>query len=368
MNYSERDINKITFSWLNSINGISNGIIGKFIEYFKTSRNIWYNFVSEKDNINFINENMKTQLIRKKNEFPEIILEKIKKEHVSIITIFDNNYPNKLKNIKNPPYILYAKGEISSFEGILIAVVGSRKATNYGKWVTEKLTKELAEMGVIIVSGFANGLDTIAHKTAIKYNTKTVAVLGSGIDIIYPKKNRNIYNEVISNGMIITEQTFGMSPLASNFPNRNRIISGLCEGVLIVEAKEKSGTLITASHAAEQGREVFAVPGNIDSIYSKGTNKLIKDGAKITTNINDICEEIISLKNRLKNIKKIQMKQLNKQEEMIIKLLMSGEKTIFDLSQSLDIKVSEILSILTILEMKGYIRQMNGKKFMLANF
>lgn len=367
MNYDKKNINKITFSWLNSINGISNGIIGKFIEYFKTPENIWYNFMQEKDNINFINENIKMQLIRKKNKFPEILLERIKKENISIITIFDEDYPKKLKTINNPPYILYIKGDVSYFDGVLIAVVGSRKATNYGKWVTEKLTKELAELGVIIVSGFANGLDTIAHKTAIKHNTKTIAVLGSGIDIIYPKKNINIYNEVISNGMIITEQTFGMSPLASNFPNRNRIISGLCEGVLIVEAKEKSGTLITASHAAEQGREVFVVPGNIDSIYSKGTNALIKDGAKITTSIYDICEEIGFLKNRVDNIKKIKMEQLNEQEKKIVKLLMTGEKTIFDLSQNLDIQVNEILSILTILEMKGYIKQMRGKKFMLAN-
>lgn len=366
MDNTEKIINRTTLSWLNSVNGISNGYISKLIEIFQSPKEIWYNFENEYHNIRFLSDSVKTQLLRSKNNFPSKLNNIIEKENINIITLFDKEYPTNLKVINNPPYILYVKGDLSVLKGTLIAVVGSRKATSYGKWVAEKLTRELSNLGVTIVSGFANGLDTIAHETAIKNNTKTIAVFGSGIDVIYPKKNYNLYQDIISNGALVTEYTFGMRPLASNFPNRNRIISGLCEGVLVIEAKQKSGTLITASYAAEQGREVFAVPGNIDSLYSKGTNALIKDGAKITTSIEDICDEISSLKNKTCD-KKTDYKSLNKKETKIIKLLETGEKTMLDLNQNIDLQVNEIFSILTILEMKGLVKQMEGKKFSLAN-
>lgn len=360
------NINKITLAWLNSINGISNGIIDKFIKHFGSLENIWFNFENEKKSIKFINEELKNKLYVSKNKFPDKLFKKLESENIEIITIFDDNYPKKLASITNPPYLLYIKGDITIFENTLIAVIGSRKATTYGKWATEKFTRELANLGVTIVSGFANGLDTIAHQTAIKNNSKTIAVLGSGIDIVYPKKNYNLYLDIILNGAILSEYTFGMSPLASNFPNRNRIISGLCEGVLITEAMDKSGTLITAGHAANQGREVFAIPGNIDSLYSRGTNNLIRDGAKIVTCVDDICEEIPSLRDNVTVTNIINFEELNNCEKQIVKFLFTGGKTIHEIDDKINEKVNEILSTLTLLEMKGYIKQLPGKKFVLA--
>lgn len=360
------NINMITLAWLNSINGISNGIIDKFIKHFDSLENVWYNYKNEKNNIKFINDELKNKLHISHNSFPDKLFNKLETENIKIITIFDDKYPKKLASISNPPYLLYIKGDTTIFENTLIAVIGSRKATSYGKWATEKFSRELANLGVVIVSGLANGLDTIAHQTAIKNNSKTIAVLGSGIDIVYPKKNNSLYLDIIMNGAIVSEYTFGMSPLANNFPKRNRIISGLCEGVLITEAMEKSGTLITATHAANQGREVFAVPGNVDSLYSKGTNNLIKDGAKIATCIDDICEEIQSLRNTTIITNNINLERLNNSEKQIIKLLSKGVKTIHELDKNINENVNEILSTLTILEMKGYIKQLTGKKFVLA--
>ncbi len=362
----ELNINQITLSWLNSVNGISNGKTAKLIEYFKTPENLWENFRSEKNNLSYLNPDIINQLTKIKDKFPELLMKKLKDENASLITYFDEKYPKKLKNIEGFPYVLYCKGNLDASDNISIAVVGSRKATGYGKYTAEKFTMELSCLGVTIISGLAAGIDSVAHKTAIANNTKTIGVIGCGIDIIYPKKNENLYNDIVaSGGAVITEFPFGMEPVPANFPIRNRIISGLSNGVLVIEAQEKSGTLITAGHAADQGKEIFAVPGNIDSLFSKGTNALIKDGAKLVTCIDDIIDEIFELKNLVKAEKNKLSLSFNRNELKIIDILKTGNKSIYEITENTDMEISDILSTLTVLEMKNIVKQMSGKKFYL---
>jgi len=365
----ELNINQITIAWLNSINGISNGKIDKLLEYFGSPEELWNNFNSEKYKLNILKPEIICELSKTKDGFEEFLYNKLSDENAFVVTYFDEEYPKKLKNINGAPYVLFGKGNLSSTNNLSIAVVGSRKATNYGKWTAEKFTRELSELGVTIISGLATGIDSIAHKTAIKCNAKTIGVIGCGINIVYPKKNEELYNEIAdSNGAVITEYPFGMEPMSSNFPDRNRIISGLSDGILIIEAEEKSGTLITAGHGANQGKEIFAVPGNIDSLYSKGTNALIKDGAKMVTCIDDIIEEILELKKIINNKKKkINYENINIDELKIINFLTLNDATIYEISENIDLEIGEILSTLTILELKGVVKQISGKKFVLIN-
>lgn len=214
---------------------------------------------------------------------------------VEEVSINNKIYPKQLRNIYNPPIKLYALGNIDILNQKGLAIVGSRKATGYGIKVALKISRELSEKGLHIISGLAKGIDTYAHIGNIMSNNlgKTIAVLGSGIDIIYPKENRNLAIEIIKKGgCIISEYPIGNKVQPKNFPERNRIISGLSNGVIVIEASEKSGALITADFALEQGKEVFAVPGNIFNENSIGTNLLIKQGANVVTDVKDILEEI----------------------------------------------------------------------------
>lgn len=211
---------------------------------------------------------------------------------VSIVTCQDPLYPANLLNIYDYPPYLYMKGSLCP-EEIGVAIVGSRLASTYGKYVTEKLSRELALKGITVVSGLARGIDSAAHRGALAGKGRTIAVLGSGLDIVYPPENEALAADITAQGALVTEYPFGTPPNAPNFPARNRLISGISLGVVVVEAGEKSGSLITARIAAEQGRSVFAVPGAIESAGSRGTNRLIKQGAKLIENVEDILEEIL---------------------------------------------------------------------------
>jgi DNA processing protein len=208
-----------------------------------------------------------------------------------VITFNDPSYPQTLKYTADPPAVLYCLGRLKPDE-LCVAVVGSRKATWYGLDMSKKLSSELARHGVTIVSGMARGVDSKAHYGALEAGGRTIAVLGCGVDVVYPKENRNLMDEICKKGAVISEYLPGTEPIPFNFPARNRIISGLSKGVIIVEASEKSGSLITADYALEQGRDVFAVPGNINSMNSSGTNRLIREGARIITCAGDILDEM----------------------------------------------------------------------------
>ena len=214
------------------------------------------------------------------------------KNNIDIVTINDKEYPDKLKVIYDSPIVLYIKGNKNILNEKSIAIVGARECTKYGENIARKLAYNLSVNNINVISGLARGIDSFAHKGSIMANGKTIAVVGSGLDMVYPKENEGLFNEIINKkGLVISEYIIGTKPIAKNFPRRNRIISGLSNGVIVVEAKEKSGTLITVDFALEQGKNVYAIPGNIDNKNAFGTNNLIKQGAKIVTNMQDILED-----------------------------------------------------------------------------
>lgn len=218
----------------------------------------------------------------------------MEKNNIDIIFIHDKEYPYLLKNIYNPPLVLYIRGNKNILNNLSIGIVGCRNATNYGIKIAQNFAYDLSKKGFNIVSGLARGIDSASHIGALKAYEKTVAVLGNGLDTIYPRENTHLAEAILKyDGAIISEYPLGTKPEKQNFPARNRIISGLCNGIVVVEAQKESGSLITMDFALDQGRDVFAIPGNIDSLNSYGTNDLIKQGAKLVTSCEDIVEEYI---------------------------------------------------------------------------
>lgn len=360
MNITEKDV----LIWLNSL-GIGNSNMKKIMDHFPDLRDLWIANNDQIRKIINIREPILENIIKnKKRDSIESLFESIEKENIEVITIYDENYPNGLKYIYDKPKVIYRKGKEVDAD-LAIAIVGSRKATSYGRWACAKFTKELVDMGVTIISGLASGIDTVAHKTALDNGGKTIGVLGNGIDVIYPKANRNLYAEMEKENCIITEFPFGTQPLSFNFPQRNRIIAGISKGVIVIEAQEKSGSLITAHQALDQGKDVFALPGNINSIFSGGTNKLIKDGAKPLLSIEDIIEEIYELKEKINNIKKnkIDYAEYSETEIKIIKVLENQPVHSDLIAHNTGIDISTINSILTILELKGTIREISSSIF-----
>ncbi|MGB9839438.1 DNA-processing protein DprA [Thermovenabulum sp.] len=291
-------------------------------------------------------------------------IEKAEKKGCTIITIDDKDYPQLLKEIYDPPLVIYVKGKKELLKKESIAIVGTRKPTEYGKKVAEELAAKLAKRNLNIISGLAKGIDSFAHKGALKVEGSTVAVLGTGIDIIYPPENNKLFQEIAEKGAIITSFPVGTEPLPYNFPARNRIISGLSLGVVVVEAGERSGALITADFALEQGREVFAVPGMIYSPMSKGPHKLIKQGAKLVENDEDVLMELnignnfYSGKNST-SVKKEEL-SLSKEEREILKIIDFTPIHKEILGMKTDYSPAKINEILTKLQLKGIISQIAG--------
>ncbi len=293
-------------------------------------------------------------------------LELMEKNKVQLLTFKDETYPENLKSIYDPPPFLFIKGETGGDDKNAIAIVGSRAASPYGKQIAEKIGRELAKRGITIISGLAWGIDSIGHLSALKENSRTIAVFGSGLDVIYPPQNGKLVERIIQNGAILSEFLLGTKPERQNFPRRNRLISGLSLGVVIVEAGAKSGALLTAQSALEQNREVFAVPGNIGAKTSEGTNRLIKQGAKLVTSVEDILEELkIITSVQLKEKKQIEkdLSQLSEVEKNIYNLITDEPYHIDKIAQNTNVTTSQALSALLSLELKGFIKQLSGKMF-----
>jgi DNA processing protein len=312
------------------------------------------------------------------------------KLHVAIVTCEDPRYPQHLLNIYDYPPYLYVKGSLVPAEAC-IAVVGSRLASTYGRYVTEKLSRELALTGITVVSGLARGIDAAAHRGALAGKGRTIAVLGCGLDVVYPPENRELAETVAGSGALVTEFPFQTPPNAPNFPSRNRIISGISLGVVVVEAGEKSGSLITARIAAEQGRSVFAVPGAIEAAGSRGTNRLIKQGAKLIENIGDILEVILpqaglspampstpppplsagERPTRQDNAKESAAPSpdhaggLTAAGGALLPLITQKPIAVDDLIATSGLTAQEVLNGLLVLELQGLIRQLPGKMFQL---
>ncbi len=370
------DENLIYWLALKSIPGIGNASVCSLVEKFGSAAAVFRASAEEISQASGISKKTALRISDYKAwDETKRAFENINKDNIRIITFLDKEYPHNLLAVDDRPAFLYARGELHE-DDINLAIVGSRIASTYGKYTTERISRELAQKGITIVSGMARGVDSAAHRGALAVHGRTIAVLGSGLDIVYPPENQSLFNQIIENGAVVSEFPPGMPPLANNFPARNRIISGMSYGVVVVEAGEKSGSLITARLALEQGREVFAVPGSIDTASSRGTNKLIKEGAKLIENADDILEEIIPQLERRKQPSALpqtiittnkhhQKTELTPQEKQII-VFISYEKVHADeiIAQS-KLPPADVLSALFSLELKGLVAQHPGKYFSL---
>ncbi len=296
----------------------------------------------------------------------------IKENNVVVSTFLDDDYPSFLKDIYDPPIMIYRKGKIGVCNNVGVAVVGSRKASNYGLRIAREFSFELAKAGLVVVSGLARGIDTAAHQAAIEAKRPTVAVLGSGLADIYPKENKVLAERIAEIGEVISEFPMQESPKASNFPRRNRIISGLSRAVLVVEAAEKSGALITADFALEQGKDVYAVPGELNNPNSSGTNNLIKQGACLVRNTDDLLVELgldlkKDLEKRTHTDKSSLFTQISLNEDQLrIFSVLSDEPIDIDcISQLIRMKPEALMETLMQLEMNQLIKQLPGKRFIL---
>jgi len=282
------------FNAFNLIGGIGSITFKKLLVYFKSLENAWSSNLTELSQAG-LNRSVIEQIRKQRPRInPDLEMERLSKENIDLITINDKDYPKLLKEIYAPPALLYIRGQFKPEDEFSLGIVGPRKLSFYGKQVAPLIAANLSRAGLTIVSGLAKGVDTLAHQSTLETGGRTIAVLGSGLDkrSIYPFQNKHLAEKIAQNGAVISEYPLGSSPLAQNFPQRNRIISGLSLGVLVIEAGEKSGALITAKDALEQNREVFAIPGSILNQTSIGTNNLIKMGAKLVSNIDDILEEL----------------------------------------------------------------------------
>jgi DNA processing protein len=287
---------------------------------------------------------------------------------VSLIRFNDKNYPARLRTIADPPPFLYVKGELRAADDRAVAIVGSRSASDYGRRVARDLARGLASRGFTVVSGMARGIDGMAHEATLNAQGRTIAVLGSGVDRAYPPEHEQLYQRISENGAVISELPIGTRPLAFNFPARNRLISGLSLGVVVVEATEKSGSLITASLALEQGREVFAVPGEVGASRSRGAHQLIRQGAKLVETVNDIIEEIApQLSKRDGAGETTERRELPAQAaddvRKIFALLQEHALHIDEVIEGSGLSPSKVSEILLNLELQGFLQQLPGNRY-----
>jgi DNA processing protein len=298
-------------------------------------------------------------------DFAEEQLSLANKVNGRIVTLWHDEYPEYLRKIYDPPPILFVLGTIEKNDKYAVAIVGTRRPSAYGRSVADRFAKELAEQGICIISGLARGIDTVAHSSSLKTGGRTIAVIGSSIDIIYPSENKSLAERIEENGAVVSEFYMGTKPDPGNFPRRNRIVSGMSLGTLIIETAENGGAMITASTTLDQNRELFCIPGNITEKYSLGTNRLIRDGhAKLVQSVDDIIAE---LKHSLRPILKFSQPQtpatLTIFEQKILDLLSSEPSHIDVVSERSGLSIPDTLVNLLSLEFKGIVRQLAGKMF-----
>ncbi len=341
-----------------------NGDIHKTLKHFLKYRNLKLEIKTVKDG----NGYNKTGY----DSYGEII-EFVLKNRIGLLEISSNSYPDMLKKIYLPPPFLFFKGDKIKNPGFMVAIVGSRKCTAYGREVAEYISKNLSRMGITVVSGLAAGIDSSAHRAAIKEEGGSIGVLGCGIDIVYPPENRFLYDDILENGSIITEFLPGTRPLKYNFPVRNRIISGLSGGVVVIEAGEKSGAIITCEMALRQNREVMAVPGSIFSPMNRGCHRLIKEGAKLVENIDDILDEFSQYKENILKLDKTYDNSYNGKADCRIRLSGNDKivyefigykpKSVEEIVKYSGLEVKDVLKIIAYLEMNGLIREDSFNKY-----
>lgn len=359
-------------SWiaLSMVPEVGNITFRRLISVFGTPGAVFSAGIRELSAVNGMNES-KARKIKQFSGWKDAKgqVEALRQNDAKLMTLSDPGYPDLLRQVEDAPAVIYAKGTLVKEDRFAIAVVGSRQSSPYGRFVAEKFSAALSGYGFTIVSGMARGIDTAAHVSALKAGGRTIAVLGSGLDMHYPPENRDLMERISASGCVISEFPFGTNPNKENFPRRNRLISGLSLGVIVAEAAKESGALITAGCALEQNREVFAVPGNITSVTSAGTNDLIRKGARLIQRPSDIVEELAPA---LKGFVKQGAGDAGRPrpsitcEERKICDILTGEPAHIDsLSRELALSPAKTLTLLLDLELKGIVRQTEGKRFYL---
>lgn len=345
--------------WLASLPGIGSRKFYSLLDCFKTAENVFNSSYGDLKGSGILNEKL-IKVVHENRSIEKIdnYLKKVKDNDINVYLSNQEEYPSNLKNIYDPPPILYSMGQLKPQDNEAVAIVGARKASEYGLKTAEKLAGELVQHGITIVSGMALGIDSAAHKGAIKGGGRTIAVFACGVTNPHPRSNINLYRDIIKNGAVVSEYPLGIKPIPGNFPARNRIISGLSLGTVIVEANIKSGSLITADFTLEQGRDVFAVPGNINSPSSKGTNSLIKNGAKLVDCVEDILYELGD--HYVRNSSNSVQFELDGTEALIAAALLEKGKSLDEIAAETGMEIYEVLSNTAMLELKGIIKSING--------
>jgi len=331
-------------------------------EHFGSMKTAWNASYNELLRAGLIPKDVQTVLTERKNINPDTVLEEIERLNIFIIDITDTRYPSLLKEIYAPPQILYVLGSLPQDKYTHISVVWTRKTSAYGRQITPMLVSELSQVGFTIVSGLALGIDALAHQAALTNDAQTIAVLGCGLDVIYPVSNRRLALDMIAHGgAIISEYPIGTKPLKQHFPARNRIISGLSRGVVVIEGSTDSGSLITASCALEQNREIFAVPGNISNTTSQGPNKLLKMGATVVTSAQDILD-VLHVSKPLCSKKTLSVPATG-EEKLILETLSATPLHIDEIIRACKLNTSTINKVLTMLELKGNITNTGNNQY-----
>jgi len=332
------------------------------VDRFGTPEAVWRAGESELRKVRGIDERTASAIrTEKPGDFAEKQIDEADKHQVAILTLWDPEYPERLKAIDDPPPVLFVRGQIRLEDKNAVAVVGTRFPSTYGRGVAEGFAQDLARRRITVVSGMARGIDTCAHQGALRAGGRTIAVLGSGVDVIYPPENRKLSSEIAGHGAVISEFFMNTEPSPVHFPRRNRIISGLCSGTVVVEAGIKSGALITAYSALDQNRDVFAVPGSIRSPKSRGTHGLIQEGAKLVTCVEDILDEVQPV-GMEKEIDK-EPRDMTAPEKTLWSILSEDPMPVDEIASKAGLKSSETLAVLLSLELKDGALQYPGMRF-----
>lgn len=351
----------------NLIPGVGPLCFKKLLSYFPDLEQAWFAPLLELKRAGLEEKEARQIISARSGINPAEALQKVRQQGIKIITIQNKKYPKSLKEIYDPPALLYLKGEIKKPGNIYLSVVGTRKPTSYGRQVTFQIVGLLSQIKISIVSGLALGIDALAHQACLSFAGHTIAVLGSGIDdqSIYPRTNFKLAQRILGHGgALISEYPPGAPARKQNFPQRNRIIAGLSRGLLVIEAAERSGTSITARAALDQNRDIFAIPGSIYNPYSRGTNNLIKMGAKLVSDTQDILDEL-NLNLSLKTSKTIQKPSATQEEAIILKYLSQEPTHINEVIRKGKFSSGQVSTILTLLEMKGMVRNVGSGNYII---
>ncbi|MCA9858327.1 MAG: DNA-processing protein DprA [Thermomicrobiales bacterium] len=336
--------------------------LGRLREYFGSLDAAWR--AGERDLRQILDERaLRAVLTARASVEPELVLDRIAKSGAGIVTVLDDAYPRILREIPSPPPVLYYRGTLPDADERSIAIVGTRRATSYGREVTSRLASELAAAGIGIVSGLAKGIDGVAHRAALDAGGRTFAVLGSGVDVIYPHEHRQLAERTVESGALISDYPPGTRPDAPNFPPRNRIISGLSLATVVVEAPARSGALITVGFAADQGRDVYAVPGSILSPASDGTNRLLRQGALPLTSATDLLEDLNLAPPGAAPAAQLEFPMTDDERAMYARVT-SEPQHIDELAYSAGLSIAAASALMTMLELKGLVANAGGQHFM----